>query len=700
MKRKIVTILCSLTCMLTLLSGCGTMEDINGLNQDSTQSQENADDNVADDNNSTDSAAENDGTVAVDKRAKQIYFPELPTGSEEADVFVAPVDGIDDDFIRGADISTLLVEEASDVTYKNEKGEEEDLLKLLADAGVNYVRVRVWNDPYDEEGNGYGGGNCTAETAAEIGRRAAEYGMKLLVDFHYSDFWADPNKQFCPKAWRGTEPDEKAQLLYDYTKESLQTIIDAGADVAMVQIGNEINRGIASETSTKDVMLLLQAGSKAVREVSAETGYDMDIVVHYATLDDTKEATLDRVRTLEEYQIDYDIFGESYYPFWHNTMEEMEETMAEAKELSGKKVCIMETSYPYTAEDGDASGNSAGEDLEMEEYPYSVQGQASCIRDVVAHAVKAGCIGVFYWEPAWCPVTDSMDHDINSQIWEEYGSGWASSYAGSYDKMDAGKYYGGSSWDNQAMFDFSGQKLASLDVWKYLKYGATSDLKVMYLQTENVQLPLGGEVQLPDTVSAVYNDPSVKKEIAVEWDKEDVAQISTKEVGSYTVKGTTEDGEEVSIEVAVISANYVENPSFEEDNTAIWKSTDTTSTDIQDKAGDAHTGTKAFHFWSNSAMDFEVTQELQDVTSGIFSAEAAFQGGDVGDQAQIYLFVEVNGQRIQSDPVELTGWAQWQIPEITNIEVQEGDTVVIGAHVTSAAKGWGTIDDFNFYSPR
>ena len=130
------------------------------------------------------------------------YKVELPTAIVEGDeIFVTPVEGITDDFIKGMDISSVLVQEASGVKYYDEAGKETDLFKVLADAGINYIRVRVWNDPYDADGNGYGGGNCDVNTAAEIGKRAAKYGMKLLVDFHYSDFWADPNKQMSPKAW-------------------------------------------------------------------------------------------------------------------------------------------------------------------------------------------------------------------------------------------------------------------------------------------------------------------------------------------------------------------------------------------------------------------------------------------------------------------------------------------------------------------
>ena len=372
---------------------------------------------------------------------KKAYQPDLPTESVESDIFVAPIDGLSDEFIKGMDVSSVIAEEESGVKYYNENGEEEDLFKILADAGLNYIRVRVWCNPYDKDGNGYGGGNCDAQKAAEIGKRAAEYGMKLLVDFHYSDFWADPNKQFAPVEVEGKSVEEKAKFIEEYTTESLNTIIKAGADVGMVQIGNEINNGMCGEQNQTNVMELLKAASKAVRDVSDDKKQDIKIAVHYTEIDNVED-TYQKVKNLADAGVDYDIFGVSYYPYWHGTMENMQEVLTTIKNEYGKDTCVLETSYCYTEEDGDCAGNSvSGEDC-MEDYPVSVQGQASCIRDIMEKANNAGSLGVFYWEGAWVPV--GSEFSSNSKLWEQYGSGWASSYAKDYDPKDAGQYYGGS----------------------------------------------------------------------------------------------------------------------------------------------------------------------------------------------------------------------------------------------------------------
>ena len=619
------------------------------------------------------------------------YKAELPTASEQADIFVAPVEGLSEDFIKGMDISTVIAQEESGVKYYNEDGEEEDLFKILADSGINYIRVRVWNNPYDEDGNGYGGGNNDVEKAAKIGKRAAKYGMKLLVDFHYSDFWADPNKQYAPVEWKDKTVEEKQDLLYDFTVESLNTIIKAGADVGMVQIGNEINNGMAGENQTEDIMKLLQSASEAVRKVSK----DIQIAVHYTEIDDF-DHTLELAGNLENAEVDYDIFGVSYYPFWHGTMENMANVLKAIKEQYGKDTCVMETSYAYTLEDGDCNGNTVVESNILPEYPASVQGQVNCIRDVIAAASDAGALGVFYWEGAWVPVGDELES--NQALWEKYGSGWASSYAAVYDPKDAGQYYGGCAWDNQAMFDFNGKELASLDVFKYVNYGATCEPEVMAYKEVKVEIGIGGSLTMPENVEAIYNDPSINTPVAVTWDDAQVAAVDTKAAGDYTVEGTTADGTKVTAQIKVTNTNLLKNSSFEDADVSVWNvtSTGTNPTDIQNKTEDALSGENAFHFYSAADMEFSVEQTVSDLAAGTYTAKANLQGGDVGDGAEIKLYAIADGVRYESDPVTLSGWQVWQTPVIKDIPTTGGD-IVIGVSVKAGGNGWGTMDDFELF---
>ena len=622
-------------------------------------------------------------------------FP-LPEGPEESTIFVEPVDGISDDFYRGMDASAVLALENSGVKYYNFDGEEQDVFMTLAQAGVNYIRLRVWNDPYDENGNGYGGGNNDVATAIALGQRATKYGMKVCIDFHYSDFWADPKKQFVPKAWEGMDIEEKSDALYNFTLESLTQLLDAGVDVGMVQIGNEINNGMSGETDVANVRKLLTAGSKAVREAAANSGKEILVAVHYTNIDDMKK--LDTLLTgLQVKEIDYDIVGLSFYPYWHGTIEDLKNAIIHIRDTYGKKVYVAENAYCYTAEDGDGSANSVeGTDDLAEGYSASVQGQANEVRDVCAAASEAGAEGVFYWEGTWIPVGPA-DAD-NSALWEKYGSGWASSYASVYDPKDAGQYYGGCSWDNQAMFDFTGHPLASLNVFKYLKYGATALLAVDSIPAVTVACNIGTDPELPDTVSVIYNDRS-EAQVPVIWNTDDVAAIDTENGGNFTVSGTLEDGTEVTAAVTVDRINYVQNPSFEDSDTSMWTvnySGETDPTDYQVKAADAHSGEVAFHFWSGSAdMDFSIEQSFTDLEPGTYELSAFSQGGDLSDDASMELYALVDGRELTA-PFKLTTYADWQNPAIPEIKVTDG-SLTIGVRYKCNVNSWGTLDDVTLY---
>ena len=622
-------------------------------------------------------------------------FP-LPEGPEESTIFVEPVDGISDDFYRGMDASAVLALENSGVKYYNFDGKEQDVFMTLAQAGVNYIRLRVWNDPYDENGNGYGGGNNDVATAIALGQRATKYGMKVCIDFHYSDFWADPKKQFVPKAWEGMEIEEKSDALYNFTLESLTQLLDAGVDVGMVQIGNEINNGMSGETDVANVRKLLTAGSKAVREAAVNSGKEILVAVHYTNIDDMKK--LDTLLTgLQVKEIDYDIVGLSFYPYWHGTIEDLKNAIIHIRDTYGKKVYVAENAYCYTAEDGDGSANSVeGTDDLAEGYSASVQGQANEVRDVCAAASEAGAEGVFYWEGTWIPVGPA-DAD-NSDLWEKYGSGWASSYASGYDPKDAGQYYGGCSWDNQAMFDFTGHPLASLNVFKYLKYGATAPLAVDSIPAVTVACNIGTDPELPDTVSVIYNDRS-EAQVPVIWNTDDVAAIDTENGGNFTVSGTLEDGTEVTAAVTVDRINYVQNPSFEDSDTSMWTvnySGETDPTDYQVKAADAHSGEVAFHFWSGSAdMDFSIEQSFTDLEPGTYELSAFSQGGDLSDDAYMDLYALVDGKELTA-PFMLTTYADWQNPVIPEIKVTDG-SLTIGVRYKCNVNSWGTLDDVTLY---
>lgn len=617
-----------------------------------------------------------------------------------AGIFVQRVDGLPENFIKGVDVSSIISLENSGVKFYGTTGEEQDIFKTLSEAGVNYVRVRVWNAPYDASGNGYGGGDCDLATAIKIGKRAAEYGMKLLVDFHYSDFWTDPGKQKAPKAWSSMTLEGKKTALYDYTKQSLQALLDNGIEIGMVQIGNETNNGFCGETDWVNKCVLFSQGSKAVRDICSEnTGAAILVALHF-TDPETSGRYLSYAKILNDNGVDYDVFASSYYPYWHGSLTNLTSVLDSVAATYHKKVMVAETSYAYTLEDGDGHANTIKEGSVLADYQPTVQGQANSLRDViqaVANVGEAG-IGVFYWEPAWIPVGTPDQLETNKLIWEQYGSGWASSYAKEYDPTDAGVWYGGSSWDNQALFDFTGHPLESLKVFKYVNTGAFTDLRIDAAQNVTLSVTLGETIQLPERAEVTYNDNS-KAKVNVTWDAAELQAAVNGGAGIYKVHGTIAGYEKTILcTVTVNPRNYIVNPSFESSDRSPWKITytnGTAQTDYQNKTSDAKTGDYSLHYYSAAGVDFKVQQTITGLEPGIYSFSLWLQGGDAGASPDMYIYALADGKNYQQ-ATGVSGWVNWNNPAVNNIVVENGE-VTIGAYIKCAGGGWGTLDDFYLY---
>ena len=374
------------------------------------------------------------------------------------DSFDASVNGGEP--IRGVDVSSIIAVEKAGVKFYNDNGEEQDIFKTLSEHGVNYIRVRVWNEPYDSEGHSYGGGNNDVYTAGLIGKRAAEYGMKLLVDIHYSDFWADPAKQTRPKYWAQHSNQVLAGEIYKWTSWVLKSVTEAGGDIGMVQVGNETNCFFCGEKDMREICKLFASGNKAVRD------FDKNILIAHHFANPASGHFAWYAQIMNECNLDYDVFATSYYPYWHGTPENMTKVMKEIADKYNKYVMVAEIAYPHTNEDGDGFANDVHLGAEGLEFAYdiSVDGQAKCLTDAFQAIANVGTkgLGVFYWEPAWLGV-QNIDWAQRNKLWNECGSGWASDYAKEYDKDAIAA--GGSGFDSQALFDFDGKPLESLDVF-------------------------------------------------------------------------------------------------------------------------------------------------------------------------------------------------------------------------------------------
>ena len=610
-------------------------------------------------------------------------------------LYVDKVENMPKDFIMGMDASCVPSLEASGVKYYDHKGKEKDVYKILSENGVNYIRVRIWNDPFDKEGNGYGGGNCDLENAIEVGKRATKYGMKLLVNFHYSDFWADPAKQMAPKAWEYMSIDRKCDALYDYTKDCLEELVDAGVDVGMVQIGNETNGAMCGESSTAiggwaKITKLMSAGSKAVREVCPKAL----VAVHFTNPE--KVTNFESYSAnLDYYKVDYDVFASSYYPAWHGTLENLATVLNKVADKYGKKTMIIETAYVNTLEDTDFYGNTGTDGVK--EYPFTEQGQANHIRELTDTAVNKmnNCIGICYWEGTWISV-GGESWEENSAIWEKYGSGWASSYAGEYDPDDAGQWYGGCSVDNQAFFDENGKARESLKVFGLVRKGNTVKVKPDAIEDTNLIIDLNDEIVLPSKVNSIMNDNS-KQQVDVVWHNVDYNKMKNSGPAKYTILGTA-GGMEAVCYVSMVEYNYVENWSFEDDTTGGgWNATAIHKFDelkVMDKVTDSLTGTKHYHFWGNTSnpVEFTLEQEILGLKSGVYKFSMSTMGGDCTDY-EAYIYVKINGEILYKADASFTAYDEWHTSLIPEFSYTEGDSIVVGIYVKANGGAWGSVDD-------
>ena len=625
-----------------------------------------------------------------------LFLLPLSASAEESSLYVKKVENLPEDFIFGMDVSSVLAEEASGVKYYDFDGNEADLFRVLADSGINYIRVRVWNDPYDDQGRGFGGGNCDIDAAVEIGKRAAACGMKLLVDFHYSDFWADPSKQMVPRAWAGMEIEEKTKAVYQFTRDCLKKLKSAGVDVGMVQTGNETNGALCGEKIWFNIQYLMQAGARATREVYP----DALVALHFANPENT-ESYLTYAKKMDYYQVDYDVFATSYYPYWHGTLDNLSNVLTNIAQTYGKKVMVMETSWAYTGEDTDFSANTIGDgSAVVKDYPYTVQGQANSIRnitDTVVNRTPSG-IGVVYWEGAWITVgTDSWEE--NHQKWEQYGSGWASSYAAVYDPKDAGRYYGGSAVDNQAFLDAQGRPLESLKVFRLMRDGNEIPAVPDALEDPEVMCDLNAALVMPETVNAIMSDNS-RQAVPVTWSltEEQDREMHASGPARYEIAGEA-GGMSAKCFVSMVEYNYLRDYSFEEGGSA-WVVTDLKKADqlyVEDKKTDSLTGSKHLHFWSaaRDSVEFTVEQTVADLPEGTFRFTVSIMGGDAGNQ-EIYAYVKVNGEIVEKVPMTITSWSNWDTESTAPFLHTAEDEVTVGVYVKCQGSGngaWGKIDD-------
>ena len=643
----------------------------------------------------------------------------------DAEVFVTKNTKVDEDFITGADVSSYYSLIKSGACFYDKDGnrlDEQGFFDLLKAGGTNYIRLRVWNNPYDTEGNGYGGGNNDLEAAKVMGQYATKAGMKVLIDFHFSDFWADPAKQQSPKAWSDMSHEERINAITEFTTTSLTELLDAGVDVGMVQIGNETNNGFCGETYKDDgwdkVSQLFDAGCQAVKSVAEEKNVTIKRVLHFAN-PEKSGSYAKYAENLAANNVDYDVFASSYYPYWHGSTYNLTLVLTNIADNYGKEVMVAETSWATTLDDGDGHDNTVrvgNNDVDMS-YDFSLQGQADEIT-AVANAVTAvgnAGIGMFYWEPAWIPVENAYDSDgyqnesiveSNKTKWEQYGSGWASSYSKEYDPEDAGKWYGGSAIDNQAWFDFNGKALDTVNIYNYIRSGATTDVRPLRATADSVTVEYSqlDSLKLPASVTIKYNDGTVESVDSVKWNDSQVSAAKKKGVGTYVISGvcTAASGAEISatFRLCIEYDNELLNGKFDGTDTfANWVLSDNVifnTTDISVNSRNNSAG--CAHFYSDKAGASATATQTVKLKAGKYALTGYIQGGGNGT-SDVFSIKAIVGDETYTAAGELSGWKVWSNPTIDEIVITEDDTeiqVVLSIENTTAGV-WGSFDDVALY---
>lgn len=301
----------------------------------------------------------------------------------------------------GGDISMLPVYEKNGAIYKDGYGNEVKPLDFFHTAGWNCMRVRIFVNPENANKQHKDEGVCQdLPYVTELCRAIQANGYAIMLDFHYSDTWADPEKQYTPQLWESES--DKGSVIYQYTRYVLTTLKSSGVTPQFIQVGNEITNGMCWPTGKIDPTQegnwdvftdLVKAGVKGCREVCPES----KVIIHTEKGGDWA-VTKSFYSKLAEYNVDYDIIGLSYYPMWHGTVPNFGQTISNlAEEFPDKPVMVVEAAYYYSHRNDPWAANGG---FTSEDYPTSVKGQESYARDLVDELLQhQNVTGLFWWFP-------------------------------------------------------------------------------------------------------------------------------------------------------------------------------------------------------------------------------------------------------------------------------------------------------------
>lgn len=341
-------------------------------------------------------------------------------------------------FSVGVDLSYVNQIEDNGGIFRD-SGVVKDPYLIFKQHGANTVRLRLWHNPQWQLPITNGKRYSDLYDVARSIQRAKAAGLAVNLDLHYSDDWADPQKQETPAAWKNLSFEVLKDSVYRYTLGVLDYLKSKNLTPEMIQIGNENNSGMLHPLGRIDnndfsrFGQLLNSGIRAVRDFSKNAPVKPRVLLHVAQLQNA-DWFADGVTRLGGVS-DFDVLGVSHYFKW-STVATLPEVGVQIKALKakyGKQVMVVETAYPWTSQNADTYTNIIAGDVGASGYGVSKEEQLRYMKDLVQQVKAAGGSGVQYWEPAW----------ITSKLRDRWGTG--------------------SSWENCALFDFSGNVLPGMD---------------------------------------------------------------------------------------------------------------------------------------------------------------------------------------------------------------------------------------------
>lgn len=584
------------------------------------------------------------------------------------------------DFYKGMDISFVPELLDQGMQLYDLDGTPIAPLALAKKYGVNSIRLRIWNNPENvPEAKGY----CSLKHTMDMAKQIKNQGLGFMLDFHYSDYWADPGQQRKPKAWEKLSFEELKEAVYCYTKDTLTTLKEADILPEIVQIGNEIRSGLLFPDGElpdyEGMVQLINAGIKGAREAAGPD--EMKIMIHldqggrYFYLKEWFDRSI--AHGLE----DFDIIGLSYYPFWHGTFTDLKESMEKLVQDYGKPIIIAETAHAWRR----SKNGFIDEDQEriagIAATPEGQKKVLDLVMNITAAIPDHMGIGVYYWEPLCVPM--------------EGKGGWS---------------------ENMGILDESGQVLESVKSFLFTRDRLQSGKPAKIYEPRQLILLKGTKPLLPEELNVLYYDGSIQKH-SVKW-KEciqnggDSAQDQwINRPGEYQLTGEMPDiALQAFVKIKVVEemeepANLIRDENWEEGFTqwGIEKSDERVSVSLCPDLNTAFPDPPVNHIRVESPVNFRfvICQEVRIQSPGKYKLQAEYRGTDTTN-VDVRLFMEIAGEKVfmeenqaiinQKEQVIHPVDDDWIVYEIGNFECQPG-VLKVGIRI-SAPPVYGKIRQF------